>query len=214
MAYFKWLMTQTRFLKGFNVSNVWRRFERLIFSAKGNRKRGAMLIMKMLSQKDFQFVYYFSLFCLIACLFFIPINRINIFLKSTTSLIPADTRLFSPKRTKNVFGKWNSHQYRKNQGKLSVSVIIKSLEETFAKKLSCLQALDQGHFCRSEINRSNKENKETCGLFEVSASFSYFLNMLPPNLLFFHRPVLLFYKSSIKLKWVFKEFLLSVIIRW
>ena len=212
MAYFKWLMTQTRFLKGFDVSNVWRRSERLIFSAKGNRKRGAMLIMKMLSQKDFQFVYYFSLFCLNACLFFIPING-TYFWKARHlwyQLIPG----FPPQKEQNFFGKWNSHQYRKNQGKLSVSVIIKSLEETFAKKLSCLQALDQGHFCRSEINRSNKENKETCGLFEVSASFSYFLKMLPPNLLFFHRPVLLFYKSSIKLKWVFKEFLLSVIIRW
>ena len=128
-------MAQTRFLKGLDVSNVWRRFERLIFSAKGNRKRGAMLIMKMLSQKDFQFVYYFSLFCLIACLFFILINRTYFWKERHLwyQLIPG----FSPQKGQKIFLVSEIHI---SIAKIRVNWASPSLSKVWRKPLpkSCL----------------------------------------------------------------------------
>ena len=64
-------------------------------------------MMEKLSEKASQFMYIFSLFCLIFCLFvylfFFYRDKQNIFLKSKASLIPADTRLSSLKRKNKLF---------------------------------------------------------------------------------------------------------------
>ena len=152
-----------------DVRSVWKRFERLIFSARGNRKRVAMLMMEKLSQKDFQFIYYFFFvlfnFFLFVCLIFFNRDKQNIFLKSMASLIPADTRLSSLKRKKNVFWtKWNSYQYRKNQGRLSVSVL--KVWRNLCQKVVLPSSIRPRSFL-PEINSSNKEIRKAVSFFRI-----------------------------------------------
>ena len=115
-----------------------------------------MLIMKMLSQKAFQFIYYFF-FVLFNCLFvFIAINR-TYFWKAWHlwyQLIPG----FPPQKEKKYFffGKWDSHHYRKNQGRLSVSVIV---WRSLCQKVVFPSSIRPRSFL-PEINSSNKEIKK------------------------------------------------------